>query len=319
MKQTVEYPRPRTLVLARCGVSDLITETRTLWRESLQAKLLTGHTNVLPSVDSLQADRDQIAHVPLHVIDHAIDASPFGATLDSTMKESVHHEQQGTMMRVRDARPGLSAEALFRVCDTLCLSGKPQGTGLGMMICQHMLERHHGALHLTSTVGAGPLASIWRPVTQEFQRVPGASMRADNVMTDDEPAICRAFVKRLTRQGHHAGGCESGDALLAGLQHRLLDLVLLDRKRPGLSGLDTLKQVRQLAPAAIVIILTAYGPMQDAVDTIKLGAHDFMIKSGDWKGIDSVIARAQDVLRLRQRLAARDYDLSVWGFGEHLI
>ena len=44
-----------------------------------------------------------------------------------------------------------------------------------------------------------------------------------------------------------------------------------------------------------------------------------MIKSGDWKGIDSVIARAQDVLRLRQRLAARDYDLSVWGFGEHLI
>ena len=60
--------------------------------------------------------------------------------------------------------------------------------------------------------------------------------------------------------------------------------------------------MRQLAPATIVIMLTAYGTVQDAVETMKLGAYDFMIKSVDLEGIDAVIARALDVLRLRQRL-----------------
>ena len=121
-------------------------------------------------------------------------------------------------------------------------------------------------------------------------------------VTDNERAIRVAIVKRLARQGHHAVGYESGEALLEGLQHSLPDLVLLDVKMPGLSGLETLKHVRRLAPAAIVIVLTAYGTVQDAVDVTKLGAYDFMIKSVDLEGLDAVIAEALEVLRLRQRL-----------------
>lgn len=121
-------------------------------------------------------------------------------------------------------------------------------------------------------------------------------------VADDERAIRGAILKRLTRQGHHAVGYESGEALLEGLQHSLPDLVLLDVNMPGLSGLETLKHVRRLAPAAIVIMLTAYGTVQDAVDVTKLGAYDFMIKSVDLEGLDAVIAGAFDVLQLRQRL-----------------
>ena len=121
-------------------------------------------------------------------------------------------------------------------------------------------------------------------------------------VTDDEQAIRGAIVKRLTRQGHHAVGYESGEALLEGLQHNVPDLVLLDVKMPGLSGLEALKHVRQLAPTTTVIMLTAYATVQDAVETMKLGAYDFMIKSVDLEGIDSVISRALEVLRLRQRL-----------------
>jgi two-component system response regulator AtoC len=141
-------------------------------------------------------------------------------------------------------------------------------------------------------------------------------MHADIVVADDEPAIRGALVKRLARQGHHAVGYDSGEALLVGLQHHLPDLILLDLKMPGLSGLETLTQVRQLAPAAPVIMLTAYGTMQETVDTMKLGAYDFMIKSVDLNRIDSVLARALDVLRLRQRLADRTCDLSVWGLAK---
>src|SRR4029078_3451425 len=121
-------------------------------------------------------------------------------------------------------------------------------------------------------------------------------------VTDNDRAIRGAILKRLARQGHHTVGYESGEALLEGLQHSLPDLILLDVKMPGLSGLETLKQVRRLAPASIVIMLTAYGTVQDAVDVTKLGAYDFIIKSVDLEGLDTVIAEALEVLRLRQRL-----------------
>jgi two-component system, NtrC family, response regulator AtoC len=127
-------------------------------------------------------------------------------------------------------------------------------------------------------------------------------MRAVVFVTDDEQAIRSAIVKRLSRQGHRVVGYESGEALLEALRHDLPDLVLLDVKMPGLGGIDTLKQVRQLAPPAMVIMLTAYGTVQDAVEAMKLGAYDFLIKSVELEGIDPVIARALDVLNLRRRL-----------------
>jgi len=121
-------------------------------------------------------------------------------------------------------------------------------------------------------------------------------------VTDDEQAIRTSIVKRLTRQGHRAVGFESGELLLEALHHDLPDLVLLDVKMQGMSGIDTLKQIRQIAPSAMVIMLTAYGAVQDAVEAMKLGAYDFLIKSVDLEGIDSVIARALDLLTLRRRL-----------------
>ena len=69
-------------------------------------------------------------------------------------------------------------------------------------------------------------------------------MRATIFVTDDEPAIRSAMVKRLSRRQHTVTGFESGDALLKGLDREMPDLILLDLKMPGLSGLETLKAIR---------------------------------------------------------------------------
>jgi two-component system, NtrC family, response regulator AtoC len=127
-------------------------------------------------------------------------------------------------------------------------------------------------------------------------------MRAVVFVTDDEEAIRAAIVKRVSRQGHRVVGYESGEALLDGLRRDLPDLVLLDVKMPGVGGMDTLKQVRQAAPSAMVIMLTAYATVQDAVEAMKMGAYDFLIKSVDLEGLDVVMTRALDVLALRRRL-----------------
>lgn len=127
-------------------------------------------------------------------------------------------------------------------------------------------------------------------------------MRAIVFVADDEQVIRAAIVKRLIRQGHFAVGYESGEALLQGLEQKLPELVFLDLKMPGISGLDTLKQVRQLAPSAIVIMLTAYGTVPNAVEAMKLGAYDFLIKTVDLEGVDAVTTRAIEMLTLRRRL-----------------
>ncbi|MBX3238138.1 MAG: sigma-54-dependent Fis family transcriptional regulator [Nitrospiraceae bacterium] len=127
-------------------------------------------------------------------------------------------------------------------------------------------------------------------------------MRATIFVTDDEPAIRSAIVKRLTRRQHNVTGIESGEDLIKAVSLNLPDLILLDLKMPGLSGLETLRQIRPLAPQALVIMLTAYGTVEDAVEAMRLGAYDFLIKTVDLGGIDPVVDRAIEFLALRHRM-----------------
>ncbi|MEW6246264.1 MAG: sigma-54 dependent transcriptional regulator [Nitrospirota bacterium] len=127
-------------------------------------------------------------------------------------------------------------------------------------------------------------------------------MRATIFVIDDEPAIRSAIVKRLSRRNHRVVGFESGEDLMKGLEQDQPDLVLLDLKMTGMSGLDALKRLRSLAPHALVIMLTAYGTIQDAVEAMKQGAYDFLIKTVDLEGIDPVVERALEFLTLRRRV-----------------
>jgi two-component system response regulator AtoC len=90
--------------------------------------------------------------------------------------------------------------------------------------------------------------------------------------------------------------------LIKAVTLNLPDLILLDLKMPGLSGLETLRQIRPLAPQALVIMLTAYGTVEDAVEAMRLGAYDFLIKTVDLSGIDPVVDRALEFLTLRHRM-----------------
>ena len=127
-------------------------------------------------------------------------------------------------------------------------------------------------------------------------------MKVTIFVADDEPAIRSAIVKRLASKQHRVVGYESGDALLAALGHEVPDLILLDLRMPGLSGLETFKKLHAAAPQILVIIMTAYGTVQDAVDAMKLGVYDFLIKTVEFDGMDPVVDRALDFLSLRWRL-----------------
>jgi two-component system, NtrC family, response regulator AtoC len=134
-------------------------------------------------------------------------------------------------------------------------------------------------------------------------------MRANIFVTDDDDVVRQALSRRLAKH-HQIRSFDSGEALLEALEHDVPDLILLDLKMPGMSGLETLKQLRSKAQQSLVILLTAYGTVEDAVEAIKLGAYDFLIKSVDFSGVEPVINRALEYLRLRRRVDFETQDVS---------
>lgn len=127
-------------------------------------------------------------------------------------------------------------------------------------------------------------------------------MKASVFVTDDDATIRNVLARRLSGKGHHVQTFDSGEALLTAIDYETPDIILLDLKMTGISGLETLKQGRLKAPEALFVMLTAYGTVEDAVAAIKLGAYDFLIKSIDFVGVEAVSQRAVEYLSLRRRV-----------------
>ena len=130
-------------------------------------------------------------------------------------------------------------------------------------------------------------------------------MPANIYVADDEPVLLNALVKRLSQSQHQVKAFKSGDELLAAVEQglpSLPDLILLDIKMPGRSGLEILAALRAKAKDAVVIILTSYGTVEEAVEAMKLGAYDFIIKTVDLQLVEPVVNRALEHLALRRQV-----------------
>ena len=127
-------------------------------------------------------------------------------------------------------------------------------------------------------------------------------MRATIYVTDDDQNVCSTLSRRLARKGHLVRSFPSGEALLEVLDCEIPDLLFLDLKMPGMDGLETLRRVRQTIPKTLIVMLTAYGNVEDAVEAMRLGAYDFLIKSVDFSTVEPALNRALNFLELRRRI-----------------
>jgi len=127
-------------------------------------------------------------------------------------------------------------------------------------------------------------------------------MRATIYVTDDDQNVCAALSRRLARKGHLVRSFNSGESLLEALDYEKPDLLFLDLKMPEMDGLETLRRVRQTIPKTLVVMLTAYGSIEDAVEAMRLGAYDFLIKSVDFSTVEPALDRAISFLELRRRI-----------------
>lgn len=101
------------------------------------------------------------------------------------------------------------------------------------------------------------------------------------LFVDDEEVILRSFCVALTHKGFITSSAISGEAAVKMLQKNSYDVVITDLRMPGIDGIQVLKEARILYPQIIVIVLTGYGDMESAIDSLRLGADDYLHKPCD--------------------------------------
>jgi two-component system KDP operon response regulator KdpE len=98
------------------------------------------------------------------------------------------------------------------------------------------------------------------------------------LVVDDEVAICRSLEAVLAQDGHAVVAVQSGEAALAQIDGQDFDLALLDLQLKSMSGMDVVAYLRQHSPDTAIIILTAHGSLETAVEALRQGAHDYLFK-----------------------------------------
>jgi two-component system, NtrC family, response regulator HydG len=106
-----------------------------------------------------------------------------------------------------------------------------------------------------------------------------ADVGGGKVLVVDDQRNMRATTAILLRQaGHAVEEAEDGATAIQRLQHETFDVVLTDLRMPSGDGMEVLKVARQIAPDTQVIVMTAYGTIESAVEAIRRGAYDFLAK-----------------------------------------
>src|SRR5882724_11745338 len=119
------------------------------------------------------------------------------------------------------------------------------------------------------------------------------------LVVDDERRMRRVLQIQLERMGIDSVAAESGEEALDRFQAEKIDLVLTDLKMPGMSGLELLARVRELDADVPVIVLTAYGTVQTAVEAMKLGAFDYVLKPFDLEAVELTVRKGLEMRQYR--------------------
>ncbi len=132
--------------------------------------------------------------------------------------------------------------------------------------------------------------------------------RKVRVMVVDDDAVLRKLVTdQVARMGFDSTPAASGEEALEALSKSDFDVMLLDIRMPGLSGLDTLREVRKLEDAPEVIMLTADTSLGTGIEAMRLGAYDYLTKPAMLDEIEAVIRKADEKRRLvRQNASLKD-------------
>src|SRR4030042_2325007 len=134
------------------------------------------------------------------------------------------------------------------------------------------------------------------------ERKRGLPMEDRILIVDDEEMICSVMSRRLTREGYVCVTAQNGEGALRHFYKDSFSLIISDIKMPEMDGIELLKEVKAVHPGILMIMVTAYPEIDLALEAMRLGAYDFIIKPADLELVILSVKRAFEKKRLEEEL-----------------
>jgi DNA-binding NtrC family response regulator len=117
------------------------------------------------------------------------------------------------------------------------------------------------------------------------------------LLVDDEDQFRESVTKQLTVRNYTVSEVSSGEDAIEFIHQNNIDIVILDMRMPGISGAATLKKIKELSPLTEVIMLTGHATVNTAMETIKMGAFDYIPKPVK---LNELINKIEDAYRKKE-------------------
>ena len=122
------------------------------------------------------------------------------------------------------------------------------------------------------------------------------------LVVDDDESLRWVTQAQLQQSGYEVNAAADGDEALKMIQQAPPDLVITDLKMPGMSGLDLLRKIRADYPEILVILVTAFGTVENAVEAMKAGAYDYITKPVNMDELRLIVSRGLEHLDLQEEV-----------------
>jgi len=159
------------------------------------------------------------------------------------------------------------------------------------------------------------------PTAEETAATPAtpAQGRQTVLIIDDEKDVHYSFRRLLEKEPLEILSAESGDEGIRLARKHLPDLIVMDIRMGQQSGLDTLKELRQINPKQVVIMMTAYGTSQTAIEAMKRGAYDYVLKPFDIPQLKELLFEALAAARAMKQIVAFPTKLNAEESGQTIV
>jgi DNA-binding response OmpR family regulator len=127
-------------------------------------------------------------------------------------------------------------------------------------------------------------------------------MKSNILIVDDEPVARQSLTDILKLEGYNVMSLPNGQAAVEHVRTHPVDLMIVDMRMPGMSGLEVVQVVNQVSPETEVILLTAYGSTDSAIQALRLRIHDYLLKPA---------SPAQIIQSVKKGLARRSTKLRI--------
>ncbi len=264
------------------NINDIIEVVLAMRAYEMKSSNIKVATQLASDIPLTFADAGQLQQAFLNIV---LNAEMEMGLVRGKGNLSIKTERIDNAIRIsfKDDGPGILKNNMDRLFDPFFTTRDPdKGTGLGLSICYSIVTQHGGKIYARSRLGKGATFFVELPiVTKEEQlkmaepaaEVPKTLSRARILVVDDDTIVQQFLTKVLDEKGHEVEIVENGDDALERIKSEDYDVILLDIKLPGMSGIELYKYMQKAVKslARKVIFITG--------DTMSKDTTDFLAKT----------------------------------------